>query len=102
MLSEIEGVVLAGFLSLEPGGMIGPHRDTRDDHMVRCHLGLHLAPCERDRWPELTCRLMDVRASHSARNDGKVARLTLVVDVRRPFRVPDDAFGPWSPEDTAR
>ncbi len=99
-IAGIEGLMLGGFLRLEPGGSIGPHEDFRDDDMVRCHLGLHLPVAEQGYWPELAARLMDVRQTHSARNDGDQARVTLVIDVRMRFVVPTGSFGSWQPPTT--
>ncbi len=97
VVAGIDGLVLAGFLRLEAGGFIEEHSDIREDDVVRCHVGLHLSPGERSYWPELGARLMDVRQPHAARNDGPTPRLTLVVDVRMPFVVPEGEFGPWQP-----
>lgn len=99
VVQSIAGMKVAGFMRLEPGVVIEPHTDHREDDMVRAHLGLRLPKGERARWPELTVRLMDVRVSHSARNDGPDPRLTFMIDVRMPFAVPSTGFGPWSPGD---
>jgi hypothetical protein len=42
---------------------------------------------------------MDTRQTHWARNPGTYSRVTMVLDVRMPFVVPDNAWGPWRPDD---
>lgn len=95
LLAEIGGIELGGFLKFEPGAKMGVHTDPRDDHIVRCHLGLRLCEDEQAWWPEGRARLMDTRQPHWARNDGDYPRITMCVDVRMPFVVPDAAWGPW-------
>ncbi|MDO9280307.1 MAG: aspartyl/asparaginyl beta-hydroxylase domain-containing protein [Pseudomonadota bacterium] len=101
LVARIAGVELAGFLRVEPGGVMLPHTDPRDDHLVRAHLGLQLTDEEQAWWRPGTVRLMDTRLSHWARNLGDFPRVTMVVDVRMPFVVPDGAWGPWRPDDPA-
>jgi aspartyl/asparaginyl beta-hydroxylase (cupin superfamily) len=98
VVERIPDVLLAGFLRLEPGHVLRVHSDPREDDVLRVHLGLVLPEDERGWWPEGTARLMDVRSPHGAKNDGAVARLTMVLDVRMPFPVPSEAFGPWRPD----
>ncbi len=98
ILSEIGNIQLGGFLRFAAGGAMGVHTDPRDDHVVRCHLGLRLCEDEQAWWPEGRARLMDTRQPHWARNDGTYTRITMVVDVRMPFVVPDGAWGPWRPD----
>ena len=96
--AQIPGLFLCGFLRLGPGGAMGVHTDPREDHTVRCHLGLRLTTEEQAWWPEGAARLMDTRTAHWARNDEAYARLTLVIDVTMPFVVPTGAFGRWRPD----
>lgn len=97
IVASLSGVQLAGFLRLEPGITIAPHADPREDDVIRCHLGLRLPAAEQAWWPEGRARLMDVRRTHWARNDGAEPRITMVLDVRMPFVVPSDAWGEWRP-----
>ncbi|MDP2304762.1 MAG: aspartyl/asparaginyl beta-hydroxylase domain-containing protein [Pseudomonadota bacterium] len=99
LAARIPGVELAGFLRIEPGGSMLPHTDPRDDHLVRGHLGLQLTEEEQAWWAPGSARLMDTRLSHWARNLGAFPRVTMVVDVRMPFVVPDGAWGPWRPDE---
>lgn len=97
LLQGIDGLVIGGFLRLAPGAEIALHQDIRDDDVIRAHLGLDLPDHERAYWPEGTARLMDIRQPHRASNPSDRWRLTLMVDVRLPFVVPDGAIGPWGP-----
>lgn len=99
LAGAVPGVVLAGFLRMDPGGSMLPHTDPRDDDMVRCHLGLQLPAEEQAWWRPGTARLMDTRQSHWARNPSDYPRYTFVLDVRMPFVVPSGAFGQWRPDD---
>lgn len=99
LITAIPGVELAGFLRVEPGGSMLPHTDPRDDHLVRAHLGLQLTEEEQAWWPAGSARLMDTRLSHWARNLGDFPRITMVLDVRMPFVVPEGAWGPWRPDE---
>lgn len=99
LVKQLEGVLLTGFLRVEPGGLMLPHTDPREDDMVRVHLGLQLTEEEQAWWPPGTARLMDTRQSHWARNLGEFPRITMVLDVRMPFVVPNAAFGQWRPDE---
>lgn len=99
VLSRIPGLEMAGFLRVPPRVRMRKHTDPRDDHVVRCHLGLVLPRSEQAWWKEGTARLMDPRRPHWALNDDDCDRLTLVLDVRMPFVVSDDPWGPWRPDD---
>lgn len=98
LVARIPGVELAGFLRVAPGGVMQPHTDPRDDHVVRCLLGLQLTVEEQAWWRPGTARLMDTRQSHWARNAGDYPRVTMVLDVRMPFVVPEGAWGRWRPD----
>lgn len=95
VLDTLEHVTVGGFLMLEPGGVIKPHADIRDDDVIRAHLGLRLAPHERETWAEGTARVMDIRMQHEARNEGDTPRITLMVDVRMPFAIPTGVLPVW-------
>lgn len=95
LLDSVPGVMILGYLRLEAGCEVAVHRDFRDDDQIRAHVGLVLPPAEQAWWPEGTARVMDVRMPHAARNPGPGPRVTLVVDVRLPFVVPDDALPVW-------
>jgi aspartyl/asparaginyl beta-hydroxylase (cupin superfamily) len=95
LLDQIEGLGIGGFLRLEEGAVIHPHRDLRDDHELRVHLGLRLPPHERAYWPEGTARVMDIRMEHEARNPGPGPRIALMVDVRMPYVIPDNVLPRW-------
>jgi beta-hydroxylase len=99
LISRVPGVELGSFLRMEPGGTMLPHTDPRDDRLVRVHLGLQLPEEERAWWVPGTARLMDTRQTHWARNPGTHSRVTMVLDVRMPFVAPDNAWGPWRPDD---
>ncbi len=98
LATRVPGVRLAGFLRVEPGGLMLPHTDPRDDDVVRVHLGLRLPVEEQAWWRPGTARLMDTRQMHWARNLGDYARLTMVMDVRMPFVV-EGRWGQWRPDD---
>ncbi|MEQ9082025.1 MAG: aspartyl/asparaginyl beta-hydroxylase domain-containing protein [Sandaracinaceae bacterium] len=99
VLDAIGGVEMVGFMCMPPGVTMRRHTDPRDDDLVRCHLGLVLPPNEQAWWPEGKARLMDPRQPHWGRNDSERRRLTLQLDVRMPFVVPENAWGPWRPDD---
>jgi aspartyl/asparaginyl beta-hydroxylase (cupin superfamily) len=98
VLERIEGVEMAGFLRMVPGGRVLPHTDPRDAFLVRAHLGLRLTAEEQAWWEPGTVRLMDTRQSHWNRNLDDVPRFTMIVDVRMPFAIPVGAWGPWRPD----
>ncbi len=98
LVDRVPGVELAGFERVEPGGVMLPHTDPREDTLVRCILGVELTEEEQAWWPARTARLLDTRQVHWARNLGDTPRITLVLDVRMPFVVPDNAWGQWRPD----
>lgn len=95
VLDQIPNVERAAFALLAPGTELEPHTDPRDDDMVRLHLGLHLPAEERERWPPGTARVLDVRERHGARNPGPGPRVTLLVDQKVGFGVPNGAIPSW-------
>lgn len=95
LLTGLPGFTVGGFLKLEPGTSLRPHRDIRDDDTIRAHLGLHLPASEQIYWREGTARVMDIRQTHSAENPGPGPRVTLMVDVRMPFVIPEGVIPPW-------
>lgn len=97
LLSRIDGLLVAGILRLAPHSVIKPHEDFRDDDVLRAHLAVQLPPDEQRYWPEGTAKLMDIRARHEAANPTSEPRLTVVVDVRFPYAVPDGIVPPWGP-----
>lgn len=99
LIEKVDGVEVAGFLRMPAGVSMRKHTDPRDDELVRCHLGLVLPESEQGWWPEGKARLMDPRQPHWAKNDSSRYRMTFVIDVRMPFVVPDNAWGPWRPDD---
>ena len=98
LLKDQPGLIIAGFMRLTPGSVVLPHRDHRDDDVVRVHVGLQIPEPERDRWPEGTARLMDIRQLHEVKNPSDRDRLTLCCDFRLGVTVPDGAIPPWNPE----
>lgn len=96
VLDRIPGLVIGGFLRLDPGSALRPHRDHRDDDVIRAHLALRLPPAEAARWPLFTSRLIDIRELHWAENPGPEPRLTLMVDVRLPSPVLAGEVPPWN------
>ncbi len=97
-IAGLAGLTVAGFMRLAPGSEIKPHRDRREDDVIRVHVGLQLPEHERSYWPEGTARLMDIRQLHAARNPSAQDRLTLCCDFRLGVPVPEGAIPPWSPE----
>lgn len=95
LLQQVEGLTVGGFLRVEEGTTILPHQDFRDDHEIRAHLGLRLPAHERVYWAEGTARCIDIRAVHEAQNPGPGPRITLMVDVRTPFVVPNGVIRAW-------
>lgn len=95
-LEGLPGLVIGGFLSLEPGSELRTHVDFRDDDVIRAHVALQLPPAEAARWPLGTARLLDIRQPHAARNDTSQPRLTLMVDVRMPFVIAAGEIPPWN------
>ena len=75
-LADLPDLVVAGFMRLGPGSVVLPHRDHRDDQVLRVHLGLQLPPAEQGHWPEGRARLMDIRQLHEARNSSDRDRIT--------------------------
>ncbi len=95
VLDALSGVVIGGFLSLEPGSELRTHVDFRDDDVIRAHVALRLPEAEAVGWPLGTARLLDIRQPHSARNPGLLPRLTFVVDMRMPFVIGAGEIPPW-------
>lgn len=97
VLSALPGLLVAGIMRLSPGSVVLPHRDRREDDVLRVHLGLQLPPEDRAHWPEGRTRLMDIRQLHEARNLSDRDRLTLCCDVRLDRVIPDGVIPPWNP-----
>ena len=98
VLDQLDGLVMSGFMRLAPGGRIVPHSDLREDRVIRAFLSLQLPPYERQWWPELTTRLLDVRHTHQAWNDWDRARHVLCCDFRLEVEVPTGATSSeWTP-----
>lgn len=96
VLSEIEGLVIGGFVMLKAGGQVLENVDTRDDDVIRVQLALRLPEHDREEWSEGRVRLRDARLPYATRNTGSVHRLTLLCDVRVGFDVPDGVITPWT------
>ncbi len=96
VLDGIEGLVIGGFLRLDPGSELRPHRDIRDDDVIRAHLALQLPPVEAARWPLFTARLIDIREQHWAKNESDQPRITLMVDVRLSAPILAGEIPPWN------
>ncbi len=102
-IQALDGLVVAGIMRLSAGGRIRRHVDRRDDDVVRVHLALQLAEGEQSYWAPGTARLMDIRQSHQAKNDGDRDRVTLCCDFRMPFAIPEGVIPPWGePVEKAR
>ncbi len=98
VMDQIPGAIVGAYLALAPGASLRIHTDIRDDDVIRCHLGLRLAPHEHAYWKEGTARPMDIRMPHAARNDGEVPRITFLLDVRMPFVIPTGSVPAWNPD----
>lgn len=95
-LDRIEGLIIGGFLRLDPASELRPHRDKRDDDVIRAHLALRLPPAEAARWPLFTARLIDIRQEHWAKNDSEQPRITMMVDVRLSAPILAGEVPPWN------
>lgn len=104
ILSQIEGVGLAGFSRMAPGTHIAPHSGWAENE-YRLHLGLVVPTGCRLRvaadtrsWQEGKCLIFDDTALHEAWNDSSAMRGNLMVDFLRPGMtefssdVPDDVL----------
>jgi hypothetical protein len=96
-LSELDGLIVAGFMRLTPGTIISEHTDIRDDNVIRVHLALQLPEADRRYWRDGTARLMDIRQPHHAENLEEYDRITLCCDFRVPEPIPDGVIPPWNP-----
>jgi beta-hydroxylase len=99
VLDTLPGVQRAAFARISEGATLESHTDPRDDDMVRLHLGLRLPPGEHRWWRPGTARVLDVREPHGAVNPGPGPRITLLVDQRVAFVVPNGAIPAWRPPD---
>lgn len=97
-LEGLAGLTVAGFMRLSPQSRIKPHRDRREDDVVRVHVGLQLPEHEQAHWRPGAARLIDIRQLHGAHNPSDRDRLTLCCDFRLGVPVPEGAIPPWSPE----
>ncbi len=102
ILSQIDGVGLAGFSRMAPGTHIAPHSGWAENEF-RLHLGLVVPDRCRLRvanetrpWQEGKCLIFDDTVEHEAWNDSSSIRGNLMVDFLRPgmtefsTQVPDD------------
>jgi hypothetical protein len=96
--AKVMDQIVGAYLALAPGASLRVHTDIRDDDVIRCHLGLRLAPHEHAYWKERTARPMDIRMPHAARNNGDLPRITFLLDVRMPFVIPTGSIPPWNPD----
>lgn len=84
LLRTLPVATVAGYLRLDPGAVLAPHVDERQDDEVRVHLALQLPPDEAATWPEGTARFLDIRTPHSAANRSDRPRFTFTVDLKLP------------------
>lgn len=110
VVSQIPGIVTAGFSSLKPGTHIKPHfgynysysadgtleRQELNSSVLRCHLALVVPPAltpigcvirvgeELSNWEEGKCLVFDDTMEHEAWNRTEATRVVLIVDFVRP------------------
>ena len=102
ILTQLDGVGLAGFSRMAPGTHIAPHSGWAENE-YRLHLGLVVpdrcrlrVASETCAWREGECLIFDDTVEHEAWNDSSSIRGNLMVDFLRPgmadfsTQVPDD------------
>ena len=90
ILSQLNGIGLAGFSRMAPGTHIAPHSGWAENE-YRLHLGLVVPEgCrlrvanETREWQEGKCLIFDDTVEHEAWNDSALVRGNLMVDLLRP------------------
>lgn len=95
LVSQVPGMMMAGFSRLAPGAHIVPHRgyEGYSGYVLRLHLALDVPDgCglrvggEVRTWEEGKCLIFDDSVEHEAWNKGDRARTVLLLDFINPMR----------------
>ncbi|MBA2748334.1 MAG: aspartyl/asparaginyl beta-hydroxylase domain-containing protein [Tatlockia sp.] len=90
LVESIPGMTTAGFSSLAPGTHIASHVGY-SEAVLRCHLGLIIPDgcgirvgTQTKTWLEGKCLVFDDTVEHEAWNRGKLPRIVLLIDFKKP------------------